>query len=81
MVHDGLLEDRHPEHFDVLRSLGLQPVQNLIKSFLHVVFALHAIHLLHTHKSMEKTGVGQCDLQYISWLIVTIGSIMIMIAR
>lgn len=49
MVHDGLLEHRPPEQFDVLRPLSLQPVEKVIESIPQSLFALHATHVLHRH--------------------------------
>lgn len=46
VVHEELHEGRPPEGADQLRLLHLQPVQELINSFLQTIFALHATHLL-----------------------------------
>lgn len=54
LVHNCVLEDATPEQSDVQRSLGLQPVQNLIKSFLEHGCTLRAHHLLQAQVSWEN---------------------------
>lgn len=54
LADDGVFEDAAPEETDVLRSLALQAIQQLVNASLQFFLTRHAIQLLHVE--MKQTN-------------------------